>query len=176
MKLIDISTPKFHNTFTMVDDADYEYLNQWKWCMCDKGYAQKKGQRIAGKSKQIYMHLEIMKPSPGMLVDHRFGNKLDNRRENLRICTKAENQRNRKPTSGRTLPKGVDWRTKSRRFAAQISANNRQIHLGYFDTASEAEAAYIEAAKKYHGEFYRDPSSLESPALASISNVKGGQA
>lgn len=152
MKLIDISTPKHPNTFTMVDDADYDWLNQWKWFMDGCGYARR-NQWIDGKQKTIFMHREILNPPPGMMGDHRFGNRLDNRRENLRICTRAENGMNQKPRIGRPLPKGVYWRAKHLRFRAQIRVKTRIIHLGQFHTASEAEAAYIEASKKYHGEF-----------------------
>ena len=154
MKLIDISTPKFPNTFTMVDDADFEWLNQWKWCIRSGKYAGR-GVWDRGTVRTVYMHLEILKPPPGMNGDHRSGDKLDNRRENLRICTLTENNRNRAPTPGRTLPRGVDWRARKRRFRARIDVDKRQIYLGVFLTASEAGAAYVAAAKKYHGEFVR---------------------
>lgn len=152
MKLIDISTPKHPNAFTIVDDADFDWLSKWKWHKSDHGYVRRH-QCIDGKKITIYMHVEILKPPPGMRGDHRFGNKLDNRRENLRICTHAENNRNRRPSAGRNLPKGVDWKARERRFRAQISVNGRQIHLGYFDAVSEAEAVYVAAVKKHHGEF-----------------------
>lgn len=161
MKLIDISTRKYPNTFTMVDDADFDHLNQWKWRMGGDGYVRR-GHRQDGKQKAVFMHNEILKPPPGMLGDHRFGNRLDNRRENLRICTYAENARNRRPYKGRTLPKGVDWPAREQRFRAQIYVNGLKINLGYFLTASEAEAAYIAAAKKYHGEFYREPAMMKA--------------
>jgi hypothetical protein len=170
VKLIDISTPKFPNTFAMVDDADYEHINQWKWRLDCDGYARAH-QSINGKRTSILMHREILKPPHDMLVDHRFGNKLDNRRENLRICTRSENNRNMKPTPGRALPKGVYWHARDRRFQAQIVVNNRNVHLGYFPTASEAEAVRLEASKKYHGEF---AFQAESPALVKL--VDGSQA
>lgn len=154
MKLIDISTPKHPNTFTMVDDADFEWLNQWKWRLDHQGYVRR-GQWKDGKVLIIYMHVEILKPPPGMKGDHKFGNKLDHRRENLRICTYTENNRNRMSTPGRTLPKGVMWHTRDRRFRAEIKVDRRKIHLGYFPTVSKAEAAYNAAAIKYHGEFAR---------------------
>lgn len=155
VKLIDISTPKFPDTFTMVDDADYDFLNQWKWCLqCANGYVTR-SKRIDGKCHSFRMHVEILKPPKGMICDHRFGNKLDNRRENLRICTYSENNRNRSPHKGRTLPKGVCWHARDRRFMVRIKVNRRDIHLGYFRTESEADAAYKAAAIKYHGEFAR---------------------
>lgn len=155
MKLIDISTPNHPGTFAMVDDADFDHLNQRKWCLSrPNGYAV----RMEGGRKTkitIYMHRAILKPSPGMQVDHINGNRLDNRRENLRTCTSAENNMNRRPTPGRALPKGVDWCAKDGRFRASIGVNKQTIHLGAFPTAAQAESARIEAAKKYHGEFAR---------------------
>lgn len=153
MKLIDISTPKYPNTFTMVDDEDYDWLNQWKWCFGSRYVVRGKFEN--GRCRTIYMHLEILKPPSGMQGDHRFGDKLDHRRENLRICTNAENNRNKKPTPGRTLPKGVYQVSAKHGFRARIKLNYVLINLGYFATEAEAETAYIEAAKKYHGEFAR---------------------
>lgn len=160
MKLIDISTPKYPNTFTMVDDEDFDWLNQWKWRMDRFGYVRR-SQRKDGKMLIIYMHVEILQPPTGMIGDHRFGNKLDHRRENLRIGTYSENNMNRRPNKSRTLPKGVSWRAKERRFRAKIGVNGHKIQLGAFRTVPEAEAAYIEAAKKYHGEFARQNTITE---------------
>jgi len=154
MKLIDVSTRKFPNVFTMVDDADFEWLNQWKWCPLGTGHPYAvRGVIENGKKRMILMHREIMNPPLGMVVDHRSGNALDNRRENLRICTQAQNTRNKKPNPGRALPKGVSWYARKRKFQSQIVLDNQSIHLGYFHTPAEAEAAYIEGSKKYHGEF-----------------------
>jgi hypothetical protein len=152
MKLIDVSTPKFPNTFTMVDDADFDWLNQWKWCMGNDGYVRRSEQRN-GKHIRIFMHREILKPPLGMLGDHRFGNTLDNRRENLRICTYADNSRNRKRASNTKFPRGVSWHRRDKRFRAQIKVNRRYIYLGAFRTEVEAAAAYNAGAIKYHGEF-----------------------
>lgn len=154
MKLIDISTPKYPDTFTMVDDADFDWLNQWKWAKSHKGYAVRVTNKN-GKCCKFIMHREILNPPPGMFVDHRFGDTLDNRRQNLRLCTNAENARNRKQRSGRALPKGVDWLPKRGRFQARIMVDYKSIHIGHFFTESEAEAAYDAAATKYFGEFAR---------------------
>jgi len=154
MKLIDISTPKHPNTFTMVDDEDYEYLNQWKWCLNEDGYATRMRQR-SGVSKCIIMHREITKVPIGMFIDHKNGNRIDNQKENLRICTISENSMNRAAWLSRDLPKGVYQRVKGGRFQAQIKVNKKNIWLGQFDTVLDAANAYDEQAKKYHGEFAR---------------------
>jgi hypothetical protein len=157
MKLIDISTPKHPNTFTIVDDEDFEYLNQWKWGV-SCGYAIR---RIWGSTKSFRMQREITKVSKGFLVDHINGNKLDNRKENLRICTTAENTRNRHKIKVRLLPKGVYWRPKEKKYRAIIRFNYKHIHLGVFRTIPEASTAYNEAALKYHGEFARINKPIE---------------
>lgn len=151
MKIIDISTPKYPNTFAMVDDEDFEYLNQWKWSPNDKGYVW------SGDSanKKIRLHREIVKAPKDMIVDHINRNKLDNRKENLRICTTAENSRNRTPYLNRKLPKGVSWIAHERRYYARICANYKNIFLGTFRTEFEAAEAYNVAAVKYFGEFAR---------------------
>lgn len=78
---------------TLVDDEDYVWLSQWAWSAkqsksCWYAIRQSKG-------KIIRMHREIMKPEAHLQIDHINRNSLDNRRENLRICTAAENNLNK---------------------------------------------------------------------------------
>lgn len=82
-------------------------------------------------------------------IDHRDGDRSNNRMDNLRLASRVENTRNRKPT-GRYL-KGVE-RTPSGRYRAKIYVNHH-IHLGMFDTEEEAHAAYVAAAHHHFGEF-----------------------
>lgn len=143
--------------FTLVDEEDYEYLSQFNWHAntASSGYFRKyyvtRTDNVNGT--KIKMCRDLMKPGDGMLVDHINGNPLDNRRSNLRVCTKIENSMNRlanfKNKYGRkgvTMKHGV--------FATSITVNGKAIYLGSYKTADEAGDAYEEAAKKYHGEFY----------------------
>lgn len=95
---------------------------------------------------------------PSDLVDHINGNRDDNRIENLRECCHAENAKNRKMRCDNgTGFKGVtqqDYKGKAS-FRATIQSNGEQIHLGMFDTAEEAHAAYAAASQRHHGEFGR---------------------
>lgn len=89
-------------------------------------------------------------------IDHINRDKADNRLANLREATKAQNGANKIP-SRRSISgiKGASWCNRARKWRATIRVATRQVHLGFFATAEEAHAAYVEAARKYHGEFAR---------------------
>ena len=141
----------------LVDDKDYEFVSQYKWFAVevnDGYYAGRKSSRKLGKQKTLYMHRLIMDACYSQEVDHINGNGLDNRRENLRLCTHAENMHNRKVTSeGSSKYKGVSWHKSKKKWASRIWLNNKQIHLGYFKDEIEAAQVYNNAALKYHGDF-----------------------
>lgn len=144
----------------LVDDEDYEFLNQWKW-YAHKGYGEHwyavRKHTVNGKQVMIRMHYEILKTPKGMESDHKDGNGLNNQRYNLRVCTRAENQHNQKGylETKTSAFKGVSWHKKGNSWRAQIGLSNKRIHLGSFATELEAALAYNEAAKKYFGEFAR---------------------
>lgn len=140
----------------LVDEADYAWASQWKWfakgpegrvyaARCERGV-----DRL--KRRTIRLHRELMQPPAELDVDHINGNGLDNRRENLRVCTTAENCRNRVGLGGY---KGVRLFRKSGKWGARIVVDYRHIHLGCFATPEEAARAYDDAALKLHGPFAR---------------------
>ena len=137
----------------LVDDEDFEYLSQWKWFCGLDGYAVRNSPMVNGKQRSlIRMHRQIMNPPNGLYVDHINHNKSDNRRENLRNCTLAENQHNTKrPKNNTTGYKGVS--KDRRRFRANIYVDGKQRCLGTFDTPEEAAHVYDVAAVTYFGEF-----------------------
>jgi len=96
MKEIKLTQGKF----AIVDDADYNWLNQWKWyakiCSNGKRIYVARFQRINGKPTTIYMHRIITNCPEDKEVDHINGDSLDNRRKNLRIVTRSENSNNRR--------------------------------------------------------------------------------
>jgi hypothetical protein len=134
----------------LVDDEDFEYLNQFSWQVTNNGFTNyaKRGvylPKINGKrrSKTIWMHREIMNISPKLQADHINRNGLDNRKENLRIVTNRENHWN--------LSNQGDYigiQKIGNRYQSKIYIKNKNVHLGYFDTPELAHKAYIEKSKQ----------------------------
>lgn len=145
----------------LIDEESREVLLGHTWVVNERGYAAARS-----GSRGITMHRIVMAAGPGQIVDHKNGNILDNRRENLRFCTHAENMKNRKMhKNNRTGIKGVykDLRSGcTRPFRAQIRVDGRKIHLGAFLSADEAGFAYRAASEKYHSEFARAQSASEA--------------
>ncbi len=145
--------------YAYVDAADYEWLSQYTWHLLS-GYAIRCERR-----KAIFMHREIMQPPEGMVVDHKHRNKLDNTRDNLRVCTQKENAYNRSKKRGTSSPyRGVGYSKESGKWYARIHFEGKAIHLGYFIEEIEAARAYDRKAVELFGEFARLNFPEEWPA------------
>ena len=125
-------------------------LNSPRYCQIRiEGYAY-----LAHRLVWLYVHGNF----PSAQIDHINGGKNDNRLANLRLATGRQNQANigvgPRNSSGF---KGVCWKKQAQKWYAYGSLNGKPKHLGRFDTAEAASAAYEAFAKSYHGEFYREP-------------------
>jgi hypothetical protein len=153
MKQIQLTKGKF----AIVDDVDFEWLSQWKWYSNNSkwgDYANRQKME-KGKITHFYMHREIMKyygyKIEGFFIDHINHNSLDNRKENLRLVNDSQSQMNRKITNkvgfkGVNLYRNGKWRAFSK-------INQKQIHLGYFNTKEEAAQVYNNFAIKNFKEY-----------------------
>lgn len=158
MKTISLTQGKV----TLVDDADFEWLNQWKWHAqwdrrAKKFYARRCEWKDGKIWKRIVMHRVIAAATGLAQVDHKDNDGLNNQRENLRPCTAQQNCANRKKRPGLTSRfKGVrKFRSGPNPWMAQIKINSRAVHLGCFPTEELAAEAYDRAAVRAHGEFAR---------------------
>lgn len=149
--------PLTQGKFALVDDADFEWLNQWKWYFGDTGYAVRQVHVGFRDGKQIQhkvrMHRLIMSPSEDMYVDHVNSDKLDNQRFNLRVATNQQNQGNSRIQVNNTSGyKGV-YSTGWGKWRARLHIMKKGINGGSYDTKEEAALAYNRLAIKHFGEF-----------------------
>lgn len=141
-----------HNLFTIVDDEDYDLVNKWKW-YCKRGYAVR-SIYVNKKSKKVYLHRFLMNTPEGLSVDHINGNKLDNRKANLRNCTLQQNLCNRPVSKNKDSCKfkGV-YRHESGKWLALIKKDGKRFHIGLFSEIKDAAKAYDKKAIELQGEF-----------------------
>ena len=146
------------NCFTFVDDGDFDWLKQWKWHLhegyvCRNIYIKRSGKKHP-KFDRIFMHRLILKTPKEFYTDHINKNRLDNRKENLRIATKSQNGMNKfKQKNNTSGYKGVYQHKQSHQWQARIGLNGKSIFLGLFRNIKEAALMYNQAARKYHGKF-----------------------
>lgn len=147
MKKIKLTQGKY----ALVDDADFEWLNQWKWT-----HGHNEAHRNAGGGKWIKMHRLIMDEPEGMVVDHKNNNRLDNRRDNLRICTQQQNTLNspiRK--SNKSGYKDIWWDKSREKWFVQIMCKGKKHTVGRFANIKEAIQARNSRIIELHGDFAR---------------------
>lgn len=138
--------------FCIVDESDYEELCKFKWhSLHAKGcfYAARKV-----KNKIILMHRQLIGAKKGEIVDHINGDKMDNRRCNLRVCNGSQNQMNRKLThNSKSGFKGVTWFGRDGKWRSYITHKRKFIHIGYFNSKEDAALSYDNMARQLFGAF-----------------------
>ena len=150
--------PLTKGKWALVDDEDYEEMNRWSW-YCNNSYAARDF-RENGVRVNLKMHRAITNTPAELEVDHRNGDKLDNRRKNLRIATHAQNLKNMKKhkdnSTGFKGVKKVSCRVnKTNPYQAIIMVDGKSHSLGYFLTPEAAAQAYDKGARELHGEYSR---------------------
>jgi len=146
MKTIELTRGKV----TVVDDDDFPSLCRYKWAFTSNGYAA----RGVWKGKTILMHRLLLDAPKGVEVDHKNRDKLDNRRENIRLCSGAQNKQNRGIQKNNISGyRGVHWSSLNDKWRATIDVNGKRHHLGLFYEERDAALAYNESAKKFYGAF-----------------------
>lgn len=152
------------------DLEDYEKVKGYCWYFDHHGYLVTNIRNEDGKRETLRFHRLILPAPPtGMVVDHRihplksFGQKSDNRKQNLRYVTASQNAQNQVPlrSSNTSGQKGVSW-NKNGCWKADISAGGRR-HTKYFqkDEFGEACKWYVEMAKKLHGEYRFEEADID---------------
>lgn len=137
----------------LVDDADFDWLNQWKWYARPNGntfYAQRQERR-----KTVKMHRVILGMTDrNQLADHEDRNGLNNQRYNLRSATRLQNAINRNARKdGSSKYLGVMLHSRDKKYYASIRVNKKLKHLGVFSDELLAAKAYNDAAMIHHGTF-----------------------
>lgn len=141
----------------LIDRVEWERLQHLPWRLLVYGNTKivmrQIGHRKTVKNIAIYHDILRIRPSRKTPVDHINGDRLDNRKINLRICTPSQNSMNRAPNRGKLIPyKGVHQKYKNG-FFARIFVGGEQIIIGPYSNPEEAALAYDAAASKHFGEF-----------------------
>ncbi len=149
-----ILVPLSQGKFAIIDAVDAERILPYKW-HCSLGYAVRNRRKPDGPGAPIIrMHRVINDTPDGMETDHVDGDRLNNRRSNLRSVTMSQNSCNSRTYASNTSGyRGVSWAKREKRWTAQIWLNQKHRHVGYFATAEEAARARDAAALEVHGEF-----------------------
>lgn len=137
-----------------VDAADFPRVSRYKWHVRE-GYAKR---QITRDGKRVTINLSnfILGVPNGRIVDHKSGDRLDNRRRNLRRATRRQNCQNRKTRrDSKSGIKGVRWHAHAKKWTASILIAGKRHYLGYFSTSEKAARAYRKASRSAFGEFAR---------------------
>ena len=147
----------------IIDEEDIERCQNMNWSIFQskptsrnpdwKEYYYAQSSRNS-KHPTVLLHRFITQCPKGFDVDHINKNTLDNRKENLRICTRSENLCNRKKQiNNKSGHVGVSWNTKENKWGAYIMLHKKYINLGLYNDIQDAIKVRKEAEDKYFGEF-----------------------
>ena len=130
---------RISNKLFPFDTEDFNLVKPYTWHISGNNYIVSDSlRRLEGK--RLYFHRLVMNTSEDLVVDHLDGNKLNNRKSNLRNCTSSENNYN---VTTKNMYRGVTYCKQMNKYRAKIKRNYKTIHLGYFDTPQEAHKEYL---------------------------------
>jgi hypothetical protein len=161
--------PLTQNQFVIVDDSDFPLHSEFKWCYraernLNQGYAVRHG-KVDGKDRLIYLHRLLMNPPKGYEVIFLNHDRLDCRRENLRVVTKEEaRQHHRVRNDSATGIKGVRYSPYDRTWSAYICRNGTYHNIGTFYRQVDAQAAYEEALRRENPDLHSAPPVVDREA------------
>lgn len=139
--------------YSLIDNEDYDKVSAHRWCRDANGYAVS-AFYIDRKTFNIKLSRYLTDAPKGMDVDHINRDKLDNRKKNLRICTRSQNNINQLAKSNNSSGhKGIGWDKARSKWRAQIKVNGKSKSIGRFENLEDAIVAYREQAKIAYGEF-----------------------
>lgn len=152
------SIPLNHDLVALVDDEDFNYLNQFRWHVfkCKNTLYARRNLWIPGMQKNscVLMHREILRANIGEWIDHIDRDGLNNQKSNLRKCTQIENIANSSiKRNNKSGFKGVSWNKGMKKWCAQIESRGDHRIIGYFEDPMVAAAAYDECLSNLFGEF-----------------------
>jgi len=158
---IPLSSRKYPNLYTVVDEQDAEIVRRHTWVpfvRLDRSGTVYAKARVSGKS--VFLHRLLMHPERGEYIDHIDGDGLNNQRSNLRLCSNSDNLMNRGLNSNnRTGYKGVS-KSSAHRWCARLMVNGETVWRESFDDPVEAARAYDRVAIEWRGEFARTNAAM----------------
>lgn len=162
----------------IVDDADYGWLTEYKWQALvnvkrnvTHVYAIRSVKTARGRGV-LMMHRAILPPPPGMLIDHINFSGLDNRRENLRVCTPSQNTARKRLVNNSYGLRGIEYRGGPRPWHGIVIKDGQRHYTDYVATPAEAVTARDALMIQLHGEFAITQAELEKNLPGVTAEVK----
>ncbi len=152
MKEIEYTGKLGNGTYFKISDESLSKVNKYKWRLNKQGYAVST-YRKNGKVLHLRLHRYLTECPPDLCVDHKDGDKHNYQLDNLRRCTKSQNQWNKSKVSGSSKYKGVVWINDVKKWRVNIRCYNKRYFIGLYELEEDAAKAYNIKAKELFGEF-----------------------
>jgi aspartate/methionine/tyrosine aminotransferase len=160
--------PLLRGGVALVSSEDFGWASQETWRVGGNGYIV--------NSHHEHLHRLVLRAFPDVVVDHVNGDRMDNRRANLRVCSNQDNIRNQKKTRGSSRFKGVSWSVQNKKWYAYIKVSGKSMSLGHFDVEEDAARAYDAAAREAFGRFAQlNNKQAQTISLATLINNPDGR-